>query len=101
MSTRVPDGTRKPTFSAMTIADLPTRAVLGRRCGVTSALASTSASSVERKCPPCAWNCRATSSATDWSTTTELGDEHSTPLSKLLPRRMSWAAFERSAEASM
>ena len=47
-----------------------------------------------RKYAPCAWNCRAApprrSAA---STTTEFGDEQSTPLSNVLPVMMSRAAF--------
>ena len=36
MSTRVPDGTLIPHFSAIVVAAFPTRAGFGKRCGVTS-----------------------------------------------------------------
>ncbi len=101
MSARVFGGTLKPACSAMNVAALPTSFGFGSRCGVTSTVASLSASAGDMKYAPCCVNWRFTSSATAASTTTEFGDEHSTPLSKHLPTRMSLAAFARSADFSM
>ena len=96
-----PSGTLIPTCSAMTEADFPTSAGFGSRCGVTSAFANASISAAFRKYAPCARIARRTSSATASSTTTEFGDEQSTPLSNVLPITMSLAAFFRSALRSM
>jgi hypothetical protein len=90
-----------PTFSAMNAAERPTKAGFGRRWGVISTFASASISRSFIKYEPRDWNWRRVSSAITSSTTTEFGDEHSTPLSKVLPRTMSYAALARSADFSM
>src|SRR5262245_49191180 len=101
MSARVFGGMLKPACSARNDAVLPTSLGFGRRCGETSTAASLSASPGDMKYAPWLTNSRLTSSATAASTTTELGDEQRTPLSKHLPTRMSLAAFARSADFSM
>ncbi len=101
MSTRVSAGTVRPHFAATNVADFPTRAGLGSRCGVTSTLATASISAADMKYPPCAWNSRLTSSAIASSTTTEFSDEQSTPLSNVLPVMMSRTALGTSAVRSM
>ena len=58
-----------------------------------AAAASFRASPADRKCAPCACISRLNGSATSRSTTTEFGDEQSTPLSKLLPVTMSRRGF--------
>jgi len=90
-----------PTCFAIQAADFPTSAGFGSRCGVTSILASASISAAFMKYAPSDTNWRRTSSAISSSTTTEFGEEHSTPWSKIFPIMMSLAAFLRSALRSM
>src|SRR3954468_505195 len=85
----------------MAIAGRPTSAGLGRRLGPSSAFATLSASSAERKCEPFFTNSRFASSTIAASTTTELGDEHRTPLSNVLPVTTSSTALGTSAELSI
>ena len=94
-------GASMPARSAISRAGLPTRAGFGRAWGVTRTLATASDSAGDRKWPPRASNSRRTSPAIGSSTTTEFSDEHSTPLSKVLPATMSRTAFATSAERSM
>ena len=101
MSARVFGGMLNPACSAMNFAVLPTSFGLGSRCGETSTAASLSASAGDMKYAPWLMNWRFTSSWTEASTTTEFGDEQSTPLSKHFPTMMSLAALTRSADFSM
>ena len=89
-----------PAFSAMKVAGLPTSAGFGNRCGETSTFVTASISAAFRKYAPCCTNSRFSSSAMAVSTTTEFGDEQSSPLSNVLPMMMSDAAFLMSAEPS-